>query len=151
MTSTSCFNTANLEDRFVCMTWLISMPHEVLLASSPPGIYTTYIDSTYKQPTFLQLRERITKLATQWILNGNLLLCKCKWFFAHSKANKNQTTTGPAPVALLVECPLRGTGGHGFDPGPRHTKVIKNGTSCSSLVTQPYGVELSDRPSVRIM
>ena len=37
---------------------------------------------------------------------------------------------------------LRGTGGHGFDPGPRHTKVVKNGTSCSSLGTQIYGVEL---------
>ena len=35
----------------------------------------------------------------------------------------------PAPTAQLVECPLRGTGGHGFDPGPRHTKVIKNGTT----------------------
>ena len=23
----------------------------------------------------------------------------------------------PAPIAQLVECPLRGTGGHGFDPG----------------------------------
>ena len=32
--------------------------------------------------------------------------------------------------------------GHGFDPGPRHTKVVKNGTSCSSLGTQIYGVEL---------
>ena len=42
----------------------------------------------------------------------------------------------------LVECPLRGTGGPGFDPGPRHTKVVKNGTSCSSLDTQTYGVEL---------
>ena len=48
----------------------------------------------------------------------------------------------PAPIAQLVECPLRGTGGHGFDPGLRHTKVVKNGTSCSSLGTQTYGVEL---------
>ena len=48
----------------------------------------------------------------------------------------------PAPIAQLVECPLRGTGGLGFDPGPRHTKVVKNGTSCSSLGTQIYGVEL---------
>ena len=31
---------------------------------------------------------------------------------------------------------------HGFDPGQRHTKVVKNGTSCSSLGTQTYGVEL---------
>ena len=49
---------------------------------------------------------------------------------------------GPAPIAQLVECPLWGTGGHGFDPGPRHSKVVKNGTSCSSLGTQIYGVEL---------
>ena len=48
----------------------------------------------------------------------------------------------PVPIAQLVECPLRGTGGHGFDPVPRHTKVVKNGTSCSSLGTQTYGVEL---------
>ena len=34
--------------------------------------------------------------------------------------------TKPAPIAQLVECPLRGTGGHGFDPGLRHTKVVKN-------------------------
>ena len=37
---------------------------------------------------------------------------------------------------------LRGTGGHGSDPGPRHTKVVKNGTICSSFGTQTYGVEL---------
>ena len=48
----------------------------------------------------------------------------------------------PVPVAQWVECPLRGTGGHGFDPGPRHSKVVKNRTSCSSLGTQTYGVEL---------
>ena len=48
----------------------------------------------------------------------------------------------PAPVAQSVEYPLRKTGGHGFDPGPRHTKVFKNGTSCSSLSTQTYGEEL---------
>ena len=48
----------------------------------------------------------------------------------------------PAPIAQLVECPLRGTGGHGFDPGPRYTKVVENGTTCSSIGTQIYGVEL---------
>ena len=52
------------------------------------------------------------------------------------------TSFKPAPIAQLVEFPLQGTGGHGFDPGPRHTKVVKNGTSCSSLGTQIYGVEL---------
>ena len=48
----------------------------------------------------------------------------------------------PALIAQLVECPLRGTGGHGFDPGSRHTRVVKNDTSCSSLGTQTYWVEL---------
>ena len=52
------------------------------------------------------------------------------------------TVAGPDPVAQLVECPLQGTGGHGFDSEPRHTKVVNNGTSCSSLSAQPYGVEL---------
>ena len=46
------------------------------------------------------------------------------------------------PIAQLVECPLRGTGGHGFDPGPQHTKVVKDATSYSSLGTQTYRVEL---------
>ena len=48
----------------------------------------------------------------------------------------------PAPVTQLVECPLRGTRGHGFDPEPRHTSVVKFGTNCSSLGTQTYGEEL---------
>ena len=48
----------------------------------------------------------------------------------------------PAPVAQLVECLLWGTGRHGFDPVPRHTKGVKNGTSCSLLGTQTYRVEL---------
>ena len=53
-----------------------------------------------------------------------------------------QSLTQSLAIAQLVECPLRGRGGHGFDPGLRHTKVIKNGTRCSSLGTQTYGVEL---------
>ena len=30
-------------------------------------------------------------------------------------------TNIPAPIAQLVKSLLRGTGGHGFDPGPQHT------------------------------
>ena len=60
----------------------------------------------------------------------------------HIISTPSSTVRPPAPIAQLVECPLRGPGGHGFDPGPRHTKVVKNGTSCSSLGTQTYGVEL---------
>ena len=48
----------------------------------------------------------------------------------------------PAPIAQLVVCPIWGTGGHEFDPGPRLNKVVKNGTSCSSLGAQIYRVEL---------
>ena len=33
-------------------------------------------------------------------------------------------------------------GGRGFKPRTGHTKVFKNGTSCSSLGAQTYGVEL---------
>ena len=31
--------------------------------------------------------------------------------------------TGPG--SPVVECPLQGTVGHGFDPGRQHTKVVK--------------------------
>ena len=48
----------------------------------------------------------------------------------------------PVPVAQSVECLLCGTGGQGFNPRPRHIKVIRNGTSCASLGTQTYRVEL---------
>ena len=60
----------------------------------------------------------------------------CRFIYFSSSHRK------PVPIAQYVGCPLRGTGGYGFDPGPRHTKVVKNGTSCSSLVTQIYDVEL---------
>ena len=46
------------------------------------------------------------------------------------------------PVAQSVECPFRWTGGYWFNPGLRHTKVIKNGTSHSLLANQTYMVEL---------
>ena len=66
-----------------------------------------------------------------------------KWYlFVSVPKRPIHLSIRPAPIAQLVECPLRGTGGHGFDPGPRHTKVVKNGTSCFSLGTQIYGVEL---------
>ena len=60
----------------------------------------------------------------------------------HIYSSHGNPLSRPARIAQLVECPLRGTGGHGFDPGPRHTKIVKNGTSCSSLGTQIYGIEL---------
>ena len=34
------------------------------------------------------------------------------------------------------------SGGTGLDPRPRHTKVVNNGTSCSPLGTQVFGVGL---------
>ena len=46
--------------------------------------------------------------------------------------------TSPGSSVGKVSAP--GKGGHGFDPGQRHTKVFKNGIRCSSPST--YGVEL---------
>ena len=34
------------------------------------------------------------------------------------------------------------SGGTGFDPGLRHTKIVYNGTSCSPLGTRIFGVGL---------
>ena len=45
----------------------------------------------------------------------------------------------PTPIAQLVECPLRGTGGHGFDPGPRHTKVVKMALAAPRLALRFTG------------
>ena len=46
----------------------------------------------------------------------------------------NYFVTGPGSSVGRVSAP--GTGGHGSDPGPRRTKVVKNGTSYSSLGIQ---------------
>ena len=46
--------------------------------------------------------------------------------------------TGPGSSVGRVSAP--GNGKSQF--GPRYTKVVKNGTSCSSLDTQTYEVEL---------
>ena len=48
--------------------------------------------------------------------------------------------TGPGSSVGGVSAP--GKVGYGFDPGPRHTKVVKNGTSCFKLGTQSNRVEL---------
>ena len=58
----------------------------------------------------------------------------------------------PAPIAQLVECPLRGTGDHRFDPGPRHTKVIKKWYwLLLAWHSDLRGRARTGRPSVRIM
>ena len=62
----------------------------------------------------------------------------CKLNDIHKKnltmtINTDASNLQPAPIVQSVECPLRGTG---------LTKVVKNGTSCSSLGTQIYGIEL---------
>ena len=64
---------------------------------------------------------------------------------------KKAGSNGPGHMTNMVAIPIYGKklkksspllGGHVFDLGPRHTKVVKTGTSCSSLGTQTYGVEL---------
>ena len=84
---------------------------------------------------------------TEYVVNMQKTLPKQPHTLIPDAVRKHQKETPylnsrPDPIAQMVECPLRGTGGHGFDPGPRHTKVVKNVTSCSSLGTQTYGVEL---------
>ena len=58
---------------------------------------------------------------------------RIKVLYGSKMASCRPTHFVPAPVAPVVECPLQGTGGHGFNPGPWQTKVVKNGTSCSSI------------------
>ena len=50
------------------------------------------------------------------------------------------TLTGPDRSVGRVSAP--GNGRSRVRSGLRHTKVVNNGTSCSSLGTQTYGVEL---------
>ena len=57
-------------------------------------------------------------------------------FTAEQKSENNWTGPGSSVASVSAS----GNGGHGFDPGPRHIKVVKNGTR--SLGTQTYGVEL---------
>ena len=66
----------------------------------------------------------------------------CKFVFPIICTSSHKTDA-LAPVAQLVECPRWGTGGHGFDPGPRHTKIVKMVLAAFRLTgTQTYGVEL---------
>ena len=75
----------------------------------------------------------------------HIILC---WLPSHTGIKGNEKADIAAKSALLLppstspdssvgRVSAPGTGGHGFDP-----KVVKNGTSCSSLGTQTYGVEL---------
>ena len=52
----------------------------------------------------------------------------------------NPFVTGPASSVGRLSAP--GNGRSQVRSRPRHTKVVKNGTGCSSLGTQTYGVEL---------
>ena len=71
------------------------------------------------------------------VMYGNLLLCK--WLFAHSQAKKESYYNWTGPGCSVARVSLRGTRGHGFDPGPRHAKVVK---IVLDRLAQTYGVEL---------
>ena len=43
----------------------------------------------------------------------------------HQTERNTYNLRRPVPVAQSVECPLRGTRGHGVDLESRHTKVVK--------------------------
>ena len=53
--------------------------------------------------------------------------------------------------SLLIECPLRGTGGHGFDPRSRHTVSLNMVLAAPRLALKRTGGVRTGRPSVRIM
>ena len=59
----------------------------------------------------------------------------------------NYSHTGLGSSVGRVSAPR--SGGTGFDPGPRHTKVVNNGTSCSALGTR--GRARTGRSGVSIM
>ena len=52
----------------------------------------------------------------------------------------NYFSTGLGSSVGRVSAPR--SGGTGFDPGPRHTKVVNNGTSCCPLGTRIFRVGL---------
>ena len=63
----------------------------------------------------------------------------------HTKKKKKKNTQANAYKQLessvgRVSAPR--SGGTGFDPGLRHTKVVNNSTSCSPLGTRIFGVGL---------
>ena len=76
------------------------------------------------------------------VLVPGVLHCHTKTRYLSLRCSTVTQRHDASPCGVLPHTTLRGTGGHVFDPGPRHTKVVKNGTSCSSLGTQTYGVEL---------
>ena len=64
-----------------------------------------------------------------------------KWtakFIASHDSHLTRKQTGPDSPEGRVSAPGNGR----FNPGQRHTKVVKNGTSCSSLGTQTYEVDV---------
>ena len=65
-----------------------------------------------------------------------------KIFFYNAGNQVFSTNMYIVPVPVAPSGPLWGMEGHMFDPGQRHTKVVKNGTNFSSLGTETYRVEL---------
>ena len=59
-----------------------------------------------------------------------------------STLQPSETRTVTGPGSSVGKASASGRGGRGFKSRPGHTKVFKNGTSCSSLGAQTYGVEL---------
>ena len=56
------------------------------------------------------------------------------------RGEKTDRYTGP--YSSIGRVSASGNGRSRVRSRPRHTRVLKNGTSCSSLGTQIYGVEL---------
>ena len=81
-----------------------------------------YLERRYMYTYFEKVSFVFLYIMQRWTL---LELLNIKSLHMHVQYLHVHTRSVPAPVAQSVECPLRETWGHGFDPGPRHTIRLK--------------------------
>ena len=98
----------------------------------------------FAQLTLTCRHKFIPKFTLKYQLVKNILFrskitiqCRLFWLSFYVKS----ANTGLGSSVGRVSIPR--SGGTGFDPGPRHTKVVNNGTSCSPLGTRIFGVGLA--------
>ena len=74
------------------------------------------------------------------LIPGGCLPLRRGYIHVYDHNIQTSTSNGLGSSVGRVSAPR--SGGTGFDPGPRHTKVVNNGTSCSPLGTRIFGVGL---------
>ena len=118
--------------------WMYSVYHSQT-AAAYLSLYLFFFLSNFQMLQFFvtvfsgTVRPTKSKLGTHmsngWMYhvyrNQDAVAYLSLYYFIFFFSNSQSLKILPAPVAHLVECPLLGTGSHGFDPGPQHTKVVK--------------------------